>query len=222
MKKIVLMGMLAGFAAMTGTAQTKGNLGQNDPKAKVVLDGVSKKFSTLKSVVANFSLKLEGADGKAIDNKKGTVYMKGQKYKVVLDGQELISDNKTSWTYQKDANEVTINNVDQSGGAITPAKLFTNFYDKDYLYRLDDETTEKGKTLQNVELTPLDKSKDVFKVIVSIDKKTQTIAKMKVFQKNGNRITYEITNFTPNGAVNDGMFTFDKSKYPGVEQVDLR
>jgi outer membrane lipoprotein carrier protein len=222
MKKIVLMGMLAGLVALNGMAQSKGSLGQNDPKAKTVLDGVSKKFSTLKSVIASFTVKLEDANGKAIDNKKGTVYIKGQKYHAVIDGQEIISDNKTSWTYSKDANEVTINNVDQTSGAITPAKLFTNFYDKDYLYRLNDETTEKGKTYQNIELTPLDKTKDVFKVIVSVDKKTQTIAKMKVFQKNGNHITYEITNFTPNGAVNDGMFAFDAKKYPGVETTDLR
>jgi chaperone LolA len=219
MKKFVLTGMLLSGIIFSGMAQSKG---ASDPKAKTVLDGVSNKFKSLKTVVANFILKVEGANNSVSDSKKGTVYLKGAKYKVTLPGQEIISDNKTSWTYAKDVNEVTINNVDQSSGAMTPAKLFTNFYDKDYLYKLEAETKEKGKVLQNVELTPTDKSKTIFKVIVSVDKKSQSIAKMRVFEKNGNHYTYEITNFTPNTNLNDATFTFDAKNYPGVEVVDLR
>ncbi|NSL91057.1 LolA family protein [Chitinophaga solisilvae] len=220
MKKFVLTGLLLSGIVFSGMAQTKGG-GVNDAKAKTILDGVSNKFKSLKSVVANFILKVESAKN-VNDSRKGTVYLKGAKYKVTLPGQEIISDNKTSWTYAKDVNEVTINNVDQSSGAMTPAKLFTNFYDKDYLYRLDGETNEKGKVLQNIELTPTDKSKNVFKVVVSVDKKNQNIARMKVFEKNGNHYTYEITSFTPNANVADAVFTFDAKKYPGVEVVDLR
>jgi chaperone LolA len=220
MKKIVLMGMLMGGVIFSGAAQSKS--GQNDPKAKTVLDNMSKKFQSLKSAMASFVLKVQGGNNSVNDSKKGTVYLKGNKYKVTMEGQEIISDNKTSWTYAKDVNEVTINNVDPNATAITPAKLFTNFYDKDFLYRLNPETTEKGKTLQNIEMTPTDKSKTVFKVLLSVDKKSQNIAKLKVFEKNGNQYTYEITNFTPNANVTDATFTFDPKKYPGVEVVDLR
>ncbi|HEY0272602.1 MAG TPA: outer membrane lipoprotein carrier protein LolA [Chitinophaga sp.] len=216
MKQIFLLGLLIGGLSLSGMAQ------QNDPKAKTILDGVSKKFKTLKTVVANFVLKVEGANNKVTDTKKGLVSLKGNKYKVTMDGQEIISDNKTSWTYSKEANEVTINNVDQSNTSLTPAKLFTNFYDKDYLYRLDGETTEKGKSLENIEMTPIDKSKPTFKVLVSVDKKTQTIYRVKMFNKDGNRYTYEITSFTPNAPVSDNLFTFDAKQYPGVEVVDLR
>ncbi|PSL48073.1 chaperone LolA [Chitinophaga niastensis] len=219
MKKFVLTGMLLSGVIFSGMAQTRG---ATDPKAKTVLDGVSNKFKSLKTVVANFILKVEGANNSVTDSKKGVVYLKGSKYKVTLPGQEIISDNKTSWTYAKDVNEVTINNVDQSSGAMTPAKLFTNFYDKDYLYKMNADSNEKGKVLQNIELTPTDKSKNIFKVIVSVDKKSQSIAKMKVFEKNGNHYTYEITTFTPNTDLSDATFTFDAKKYPGVEVVDLR
>jgi len=44
----------------------------------------------------------------------------------------------------------------------------------------------------------------------------------KVFDKNGNIYTYSIVKFTPNAAVTDDLFSFNKSKYPGVEIVDLR
>ncbi len=221
MKKTVLTGLIM-CGMVFGAGAQASSQGKNDPKAKVVLDGVSKRFKSLKSVVANFVLKVEGANNSVSDTKKGSVYVKGPKYKVIMEGQEIISDNKTSWTYAKDVNEVTISNVDHSNSSMTPAKIFTNFYDKDFLYRLNGETTEKGKVLQNIELTPTDKSKNFFKVLVDVDKKNQTLARMKVFEKNGNRYTYEITNFTPNGAVKDDLFTFDVKKYPNVEVVDLR
>ncbi len=210
---LILCGLMSGAMAQQG---------KSDPKAKVVLDNVSKKFKSLKSVIANFVLKVEGANNSVTDSKKGAVYLKGAKYKVVMGDQEIISDNKTSWTYAKDVNEVTINNVDQSSQGMTPAKIFTNFYDKDFLYKLNGETSEKGKVLQNIELTPTDKSKTFFKVLLDVDKKTQTLARMKVFEKNGNRYTYEISSFQPNGTVTDDMFTFDAKKHPGVEVVDLR
>lgn len=216
MKQIFLLGLLTCGLVMSGMAQ------QNDPKAKNILDGVSKKFKSLSSVVANFTLKVEGTSNKVTDSKKGVVSMKGNKYKIIMDGQEIISDNKTSWTYSKDNNEVTVNGVDQSAGNLTPAKLFTNFYDKDYLYRLNDETREGARTLQNIEMTPTDKSKPTFKVLLSVDKKTQTIYRVKMFNKDGNRYTYEITGFTPNKALADNLFTFDAKQHPGVEVVDLR
>ncbi len=44
--------------------------------------------------------------------------------------------------------------------------MFTNFYDKDFLYKLNGETKQGNKTLQEIELTPVDKTKSFFKVIV--------------------------------------------------------
>src|SRR5215510_14891028 len=102
----------------------------NDPAAKKILDDVSNKFKTYKTVQANFTYKVEDANGKTMSTKTGTIWMKGTKYKVTFGGQEIYSDGKTSWNYDKSAKEVTINNVDASGNGITPQKLFTNFYDK--------------------------------------------------------------------------------------------
>ncbi len=57
-------------------------MAQNDAKAKAILEKVSKKINGLKSLKANFALTLAGANGKARDTKKGTLAMKGQKYRV--------------------------------------------------------------------------------------------------------------------------------------------
>ena len=45
-----------------------------------------------------------------------------------------------------------------SAGAMTPQKLFTNFYDKDFFYKLNGEKKVGGKTVQEIEMTPTDKT----------------------------------------------------------------
>ncbi|MFT3910661.1 MAG: outer membrane lipoprotein carrier protein LolA [Ferruginibacter sp.] len=201
-------------------AQAPKGMGSSDPEAKKVLDAVSAKFKSFKSVTAKFLLNIENAEGKNVGSKKGTVYMKGNKYRVTIPGQEIFSDGSNTWTYDKSANEVTINKIDPTANSITPQKLFTNFYDKDFLYKLNQNVKINGKTMQEVELTPIDKTKAFHKVLVYVDK--SSINTTKVFEKTGNRYTYSVSSMITNGVIDDGTFIFDAKKYPGVETVDLR
>ena len=216
MKKLYAFFLIASVS-LSATAQT-----QNDPEAKKILDAVSTKFKTYKSPQATFTYKVENAQGKALSTKKGTVTMKGNKYKVKMDGMEIISDGKTVWNYDKAANEVTINNVDASGSAMTPQKLLTNFYDKDFLYKLNGEKKEGKKQVQEIELTPTDKTRPFHKVYLMDDKNAKSLYSAKFLEKSGGRYSYTITDMKSSASVSDKDFTFDKSKYPGVEVVDLR
>lgn len=195
---------------------------KNDPEAKKILDAVSTKFKTFTSVQAGFTYKVENASGKALSTKTGTLLMKGTKYKVSFGGQEIFCDGKTVWNYDKNSNEVTISNLDASGGMITPQKLFTNFYDKDFLYKLNEEKKVSGKTVQEIEMTPTDKSKPFHKVYVQVDKAAKTIYSTKVMENGGSRYTYTVSSMKTNVTLADNSFVFNKSKYPGVEEVDLR
>lgn len=197
-------------------------MGSSDPNAKKILDGVSAKFRTYKTMSAKFSIRIENSSGKAIGNKSGTVSIKGSRYRISITGQEIFCDGSNTWTYDKSANEVTITRVDASSNTITPQKLFTNFYDRDFLYKLNGESKVGGKTIQEVELTPIDKSRPFHKVLLSVDKAGQAIIATKVFEKTGNRYTIAVNGVTPNTAVADAQFVFDLKKYPGVEVVDLR
>ena len=209
--------LLAASAAFVASAQTK-----NDPDAKKILDAVSAKFRTYKSPQATFTYTVENAQGKAISTQKGTVTMKGSKYRVTIPGMEIFSDGKTNWNYDKNANEVTVKDVDAASGELTPQKLFTNFYDRDFLYKLNGEKKVAGKTVQEIELTPTNKNRPFHKVYLLVDKATKTLYSARILEKNGNRYSYTITSFKPTVAVTDAQFVFNKAKYPGVEVVDLR
>ncbi len=200
---------------------TKGN-GKSDPEAKKVLDAVSAKFKTFKSVKASFTLKIENAAGKVQGTKTGTVLMKGMKYRVSITGQDIFCDGATIWTYDMAAKEVQVATLDNSSGSITPQKLFTNFYDKDFLFLLNEDVKRNGKTYQVVELTPLDKTKPFFKVVLEVDKATKVIMSTRVFEKNGNRYLYAINDMSTSSVIADDSFVFSPKKYPGVEVIDLR
>ncbi|MFN8291873.1 MAG: outer membrane lipoprotein carrier protein LolA [Chitinophagaceae bacterium] len=216
MKKLYSL-LLPAIISLSVSAQTK-----NDPEAKAILDGVSAKFKTFTTVQATFSYKVENASGKALSSKNGTIKMKGTKYNISFNGQEIFCNGTTVWNYDKAANEVTISKLDASGGMITPQKLFTNFYDKDFYYLLNGEKKVGNKTVQEIEMTPVDKSKPFYKVYVQVDKAAKTIYSTKVLENAGNRYTYTVTTMKTNQPLSDNIFVFDKSKYPGVEEIDLR
>lgn len=216
MKNIYLSAVLS-LLSVLSVAQTK-----SDPAAKAILDAVSAKFKTFTTVEATFSYKVENAAGKALSNKTGSIKMKGTKYRVSFSGQEIFCNGTTVWNYDKAANEVTISNLDASSGMITPQKLFTNFYDKDFLYLLNGEKKVGNKTIQEIEMTPVDKSKPFHKVYVQVDKAAKTIYSTKVLENAGNRYSYTVTTMKTNSPLADNVFSFDKKKYPGVEEVDLR
>lgn len=203
-------------------AQTKTPYGKSDPHAKTILDAVSKKFKSYSSVKADFVLKIATDAQKVLDTKKGNVLLRGDEYRVLLGGQEVYCDGKTIWTYNKDTKEVQVNDYEPEEGTMSPAKLFTNFYDKDFLYRLDGTSKFNGHAVDVIEMTPLDKSKPFFKVVANIDKQNKNLMSMEIFEKGGNRYTYEVEKFIPNAPVNDKDFVFDTKSHPGVEVVDLR
>jgi outer membrane lipoprotein carrier protein len=214
MKKLyaVIAILLVSFTSVHAQA----NKATNDPAAKKILDAVSAKFKTFKTVESKFAIKIENAAGKNLGSKSGTFYMKGNKYRIMATAQEQFSDGVNIWTLDKGAKEVTVNKIDPNANSITPQKLFTNFYDKDYLYKLNGTT----KGVSEIELTPIDKTKAIFKILMYVS--NNSITSMKLLEKTGNKYTLSISGTKTNAAIAETVFVYDPKKYPGVELVDLR
>ena len=98
----------------------------------------------------------------------------------------------------KDANEVQVSTSNPSEQTISPARLFTNVYDKDYSYRYLTSRKVAGKTCDILELTPK-KASQLTKAELAIDK-TGTITGGNIFEKNGNQYQYEVSSATLNPA----------------------
>lgn len=193
----------------------------NDKQASQILDKVSKNYKSYKTIKANFKIKIFNKQDKSSQSEKGTLYVKGKKFRVEMDGQEIYCDGKTMWTYLKDANEVQISNYNPKSSDINPSEIFT-VYEKGFLSKFIGEGKKGNVVTEQIELTPTDKKKPFFKVKLTIDKVAKKILDMTVLSKNGIESLYEITGFSPNITIEDGFFKFDKKTKPGVVEIDLR
>ena len=216
MKKLLIGALIIIGSGLTAFAQS-------EVKAKEILAEVSKKYRTYDVIKTEFSYTLENPQAKIKETQSGTLFVRSKvnKYKVILKGQELISDGKNQWTYLKADTEVQLSEVDNSSDALNPAKIFT-IYEKGFKSVYTNDTKLNGKTLHNIDLTPIDSKRSFFKVRLQIEKLTKQITNAVIFDKNGNKYTYTIKTFTPNVKVPESTFAFDSKLYPGVELVDLR
>ena len=194
---------------------------QTDLKAQEILKGVSAKYKSYKSLSATFKLNLLDKKTNKSSNQNGSVTLKGTMYNLTMADQQVMSDSKLVWTYLKESNEVQISETDGKSDALSPTNIFT-LYEKGFKSKYIGEKKVGSTDIQQIELAPEDNKKNYFKILINIAKADKYVNSAKVFDKNGNIYTYSITRFTPNVVVSDGLFTFEKKKYPGVEVVDLR
>jgi outer membrane lipoprotein carrier protein len=219
MKRIIATGFLLLFTIFS-FAQSPGI--QQDKKAEEILKGVSSKYKSFKSVKAAFKITVENTKDKSKDVQSGTICLKGNKYRLEVAGQDIVTDGKTRWTYVKDANEVQIDNQKTDENAITPTNLFT-MYEKGWLFKFTGEQKENGMVYQLVELIPVDpKKKNIFKVKLTINKNDKFITTAKLFDKNGSIQTIAVDKLSPNSCEADSLYSFNTNKYPGAEVIDLR
>lgn len=200
---------------------TLSSFAQNSKDADLLIDKISKRYKKFKSIKADFTYSIESKAEKINEKQKGNIVIKGNKFRLDIAGQTIICDNKTQWTYSKEINEVNIQNYKPKEGVMKLDDIFT-MYSKGFVSRIAEVVKENGRELTVIELAPKDKKKNYFKIKLYIEKNNQQIVRSVIFDKNGSIHTYTITNQIPNIKFEDGYFTFNPKKYPGVEINDMR
>jgi outer membrane lipoprotein-sorting protein len=204
-----------GFVLIFFNAYAQGN------KSGEILKKVSKTYKSYKTVKAGFTIEIKSKQSSRKSVQKGTIFIKGKRFKVDMAGQEIYCDGKTVWTYLEGANEVQISKFDESQMEVSPSNIFT-IYEKGFLHKFTGTSLEGGVKYSKIELTPVDKKKPFFKVKLKIDERNNKISSMKILAKNGTTTTYKITSFEGNLPINDSFFKFDPKRKPGVTEIDLR
>lgn len=196
---------------------------QTDAAAKALLNNVSKAYESYRTIQADFTIAVQQQQSENY-TEAGTLYMQASagKYHIAMDSQTLISDGKTAWTVLKQEQEVQVTEVDNAEDAISPVNIFT-FYNKGYKYVSASDERAGNVQLAVVELSPENsQASPYFKIKLRINKANNLIYDATVFDKGGIRYTYTIKNSKANPAIPASKFSFDQSKYPGMEIVDLR
>lgn len=213
MKRIIL-----GIIALTFVI---GAFAQKDKKATKILDAVIAKTEAQKTIEVDFTLTMNNPEAGINESKTGVIQIMGDRYRLDIKEQVIISDGETMWTLLVEDEEVMINEVEEDDAdAITPSNLL-NSYSDNYKSKFVSEDIQNGKTVEIIELTPL-KGRNFIKIHVVIDKPEKQILSFTIFDKNGSTYSYIFNKYITNKDIPIAAFTFNEADYPDFEIVDMR
>lgn len=194
----------------------------SEKKARHILKELSQRYRKYKTIEAHFSFTLSNLTDHINEVQNGVLFVEpaGNKYHLTLNGQELFSDGKLSYTYLKSQKEIQMSAIDTNSQTINPAKIFS-IYESGYTATYN-KSSQQGKIkLDIIDLVPLH-SKKIARAQIAVNKRLHQLYQVHVFDKNGNQYTYTVNQFIPNPTIGPDEFSFNKKNYPGVEVIDLR
>lgn len=198
------------LAALTLSFQVA-NAQDQDPKAKAILDDLSKTTKAYKTIVSEYVFTSLNKDKKPLEKQNYKVQVKGDKFRLDIPGNTIVCDGKTIWAHNKDANEVTIKKFDATNeDQLNPSKIFT-MYESGFKYKFDKEEKVGAVTYNVITLFPSVKpeKKKFHTIKLYVDKTKKQVGKLVMFMKDGSTQTYEIKSFKPNVDLPDASFVFD-------------
>ena len=137
-----------------------------------------------------------------------------------MEGQIIISDGATVWTFIVDSDEVMVSDVDESDESISPNKILTT-YNANYKAKFDSDNKYKNSDLKMINLKP-NEGKQFEKLSLLVNERSLNLESFSVYDKNGNVFTYHIINLQPNLDLPENTFTFNPDDYPDVDVIDMR
>jgi len=206
-----------GFAALTAIGADA-----QDAKAKEILDEISNRTRQYSTITSDFSFQLEDKIGGVNQTQAGSLKMKGKKYQIVIGANTIYSDGTTRWTYNKDLNEVYIDQANLGGDDLNPSEIYT-VWETGFKSYYEKEMSVGGKNLHVIKLVPVKPADKTYHTVrVYIDKEKMEVAKIEILGKQGDNYTYTVKTFQPNQTYAENIFVFDKTKHSGVEIIDNR
>ncbi len=201
--------------------------GQKNPETLKLLKSAADKAIAYKTIHTKFNFLVENTQEETKETYDGEFWVKGKKFKMIVDKTVTFSDGKTRWVYLPDQEEVTVTNV-QKVDDLDPEERFLNeplslftLYESGFKYVTEGTQKIDGKNYTLVDLSPEDISKPFFKIRVWISDNFDYYG-VKYFQKDGTRITLHLTEFQHDEKLKDDLFEYSIKDNPDVEVIDLR
>ena len=218
MKKIFLLIATITISTLSAFSQ------DHDPKAKSILDELSKVTKAYKTITSEYIFTILNKDKKQTEKQTGKVQVKGVKFKLDIPGNTIVCDGKTIWAHNKDANEVTIKNFEANNeDQLNPSKIFT-MYETGYKYKYEKEEKVGTAICHVITLYPSVKpeKKKFHTIKLFVDKTKKQVTKLVMMMKDGSTQSYEIKTFKANAEIADNLFVFDLKAFKADQITDER
>ncbi len=195
-------------------------IAQSDKKAEKLLEEVINHTSSYKNFKSDLSYTMVNIEMGIDEKKTGVIFVEGDSYRIEMEGQIIISDGKTIWTYIVDSEEVLVSDVEEGDESISPTQILTKYNDN-YKAKFGTDKKYKNSNLKEICLKPNDK-KNFEKMSVIVNSNKLSLESFSVYDVNGNVFTYHIINLKSDIELPSKTFTFDYADYPDVEVIDMR
>ncbi|MGF7233203.1 LolA family protein [Arachidicoccus sp.] len=207
MKKFFVTLLSFSFLAVSGFAQSN---------AKEILNKVSNNLKGIKGATADFTYSTKDRNNHNLGTINGKIALKGNKYFIKQSDNEIYCNGQKVWNYNG-SDEVTVSDVDNSTGTLSPQKLLAgNFVDKDFTSKM----ISSNGSFYVIELIPTDPRKNFKKVDLYVNKSKDFITKATVWEKAGNTVNFNMSNVNTHASLPDSKFVFDTKAHPGVDVIN--
>ncbi len=185
-----------------------------------IMNDVSAKAQTFNNLKYDFSYRMVDKAHDIDNDIKGSIVMQGDMYNLHIMGRNVVSDGKTQWSNDPDAEEIQITDASESANAFSFLKIITSV-NKDYTPKYIKTDKKNGKYIYVVDMTPKT-GKSYYKVRLMIDKDESFINEAIIYEKDGVEYYFTVEKFATNLNLSKGYFKIDPANYPDFEVVDLR
>ena len=195
-----------------------------DEKAGKILDQFVRETQQSSGFEADFHFTVRDIKEETESSFEGSFFMKGEQYCVRSDQMELYFDGETLWNYLPDVKEVNVTtpeDMDESTSYFDNPTRFFRIYKEDFFYSYVGEDVRDSRPVNIVDLYPKLLDKPFSRIRLAIEKTTLKLSSTQIYGKDGVHYILHINSMTAK-PLDDHLFRFDPSQYPGVEIIDLR
>lgn len=193
---------------------------KSQDKAEKILSDLAYNLEQMDAMKIIFTYSMVNEAEDIHESYQGELLSQGEKYRLKITGQEVISDGQSVWTFIPEAEEVQLNEVENSEGGFNPVTIFDDYKSK-FTSSYLKEITENNRSMAVIELQPIGEEQ-FSKAQITVDISKNELYSLSIFDEIGNTYTYQVKELLPNIALNGDEFTFNQEKYPDVEIIDMR
>lgn len=194
-------------------------LGQVDEKAKNILDKTVENIKSYPAVEVVFDLSMQNKEENINETHHGKAFMKDKMYRI--DVMDVINyfDGEVIYTYMPEQEEVNVKSPDANEEEMLNPSILFDIHNQKFTQKF----VEEKNGIAYIELTPKTAHKQISKIGVWINTKSNMVEKVTSFGKDGNDVIIAIKSLKkPEKELDVTFFRFDKEAHPEVEVIDLR
>jgi outer membrane lipoprotein carrier protein len=188
--------------------------------AEEVLENVREKYAAINDAQISFTQRTVFAGSRVEQSSSGSLLLKKRNmYRVEMEGQTIVTDGTTVWSYSRPTNQVLIDLFDADARGRTPERLLMGETDEFNATLLGRETSG-GRELIGLKFVPRPEESASGTIRLWVDSRTWLIRKAVLDDGNGKETVYAVSEIHVNTGVQDSRFAYEIPE--GAEVVDLR